>query len=395
MDIEEIEPQGRASELVGRLAQVWERSVRATHGFLSEDDIAGLRPEVAAGLAAVGRLAVAWQDGVAVGFAGAQDSHLEMLFVDDAARGDGVGGALLAHAVMRWGVRTLDVNEQNPLAAGFYERAGFVVVGRSPVDGAGRPFPLLHMRLRLAGEAGVPGTAGGSTRSPASPPAQGAGLPGSPVPSRKAAARAASASAGGAWFDSADPALMRDHIRACEVMARFNAQQGMLDADRMKMLHGFLGAVGEGSSLSTGAQVDYGYNLFLGRNCFFNFNCTFLDGAPITFGDDVGVGPGCSFVTPLHPLLARERARCEDAGGTGHVWERSLPITVESGVWIAANVTVNAGVTIGEGAVIGSGSVVTRDIPPRTLAYGNPCRPVRAITEADSVADALAEAGLV
>ena len=277
---------------------------------------------------------------------------------------------------MRWGVRTLDVNEQNPLAAGFYERAGFVVVGRSPVDGAGRPFPLLHMRLRLAGEAGVPGTAGGSTRSPASPPAQGAGLPGSPVPSRKAAARAASASAGGAWFDSADPALMRDHIRACEVMARFNAQQGMLDADRMKMLHGFLGAVGEGSSLSTGAQVDYGYNLFLGRNCFFNFNCTFLDGAPITFGDDVGVGPGCSFVTPLHPLLARERARCEDAGGTGHVWERSLPITVESGVWIAANVTVNAAcVPIGEGAVIGPGSVVTRDIPPRTLAYGNPCPP--------------------
>ncbi|WP_418256282.1 GNAT family N-acetyltransferase, partial [Gordonibacter urolithinfaciens] len=54
---------------------------------------------------------MAWQDGVAVGFAGAQDSHLEMLFVDDAARGAGVGGALLAHAVKRWGVRTLDVNE--------------------------------------------------------------------------------------------------------------------------------------------------------------------------------------------------------------------------------------------------------------------------------------------
>lgn len=154
MDIEEIEPQGRAPELVGRLAQVWERSVRATHGFLSEDDIAGLRPEVAAGLAAVGRLAVAWQDGVAVGFAGAQDSHLEMLFVDDAARGDGVGGALLAHAVMRWGVRTLDVNEQNPQAVGFYEHEGFVVAGRSPVDDAGRPFPLLHMRRACDDEEG-------------------------------------------------------------------------------------------------------------------------------------------------------------------------------------------------------------------------------------------------
>ena len=67
MDIEEIEPQGRAPELVGRLAQVWERSVRATHGFLSEDDIAGLLPEVASCLAAVGRLAVAWQDDVVVG----------------------------------------------------------------------------------------------------------------------------------------------------------------------------------------------------------------------------------------------------------------------------------------------------------------------------------------
>ena len=59
------------------------------------------------------------------------------------------------------------------------------------------------------------------------------------------------------------------------------------------------------------------------------------------------------------------------------------------------NAAAKKSVTIGEGAVIGSGSVVTRDIPPRTLAYGNPCRPVRAITEADSVADALAEAGLV
>jgi putative acetyltransferase len=38
------------------------------------------------------------------------------------------------------------VNEQNPAACGFYEHLGFVVVGRSEVDGTGRPFPLLHMR---------------------------------------------------------------------------------------------------------------------------------------------------------------------------------------------------------------------------------------------------------
>jgi putative acetyltransferase len=53
----------------------------------------------------------------------------------------------VAHAqARRPGALTVDVNEQNPAAVGFYERLGFVVVGRSPRDGSGRPFPLLHLR---------------------------------------------------------------------------------------------------------------------------------------------------------------------------------------------------------------------------------------------------------
>ena len=167
-------------------------------------------------------------------------------------------------------------------------------------------------------------------------------------------------------------------------MARFNAQQGMLDADRMKMLHGFLGAVGEGSSLSTGAQVDYGYNLFLGRNCFFNFNCVFLDGAPIRFGNRVMAGPGCMFLTPLHPMLAAERYEHPADGSRPLEWERELPVTVEDDVWFGAGVVVNPGVTIGTGSVIGSGSVVTRDVPPNVFAAGNPCRVIRVLNEDDA-----------
>lgn len=143
-------PAERPPELVAALVDLWECSVRATHDFLAEDDIAGLRPEVGPGIIGVAMLAVAWDDDGAAsapcGFAGMQDGKLEMLFVAPEARGRGVGRALLAHAVERYGVETLDVNEQNPQAVGFYEHEGFVVERRSATDGAGRPFPLLHMR---------------------------------------------------------------------------------------------------------------------------------------------------------------------------------------------------------------------------------------------------------
>ena len=59
------------------------------------------------------------------------------------------------------------------------------------------------------------------------------------------------------------------------------------------------------------------------------------------------------------------------------------PITIKDNCWLASNVVVCGGVTIGEGCVIGAGSVVTRDIPPHSLAAGNPCRVIRKITEKD------------
>ena len=140
-------PAERTPELVAALTDVWERSVRATHDFLSEEDVAELRPEVGPAIEGVAALAVAYADGAPCGFAGVQDGKLEMLFVAPEARGRGAGRALLAHAVECEGATTLDVNEQNPQALGFYEHAGFRVEGRSPLDAAGRPFPLLHMRL--------------------------------------------------------------------------------------------------------------------------------------------------------------------------------------------------------------------------------------------------------
>ncbi len=131
-----------------RLGDIWEAAVRATHDFLSEDDIQLFRPLVRDGyLPSAPRLAVARGDGGrAIGFVGVEGDKVEMLFVDPEWHGRGVGQALLAHAVRQWAACRVDVNEQNPRALGFYLRMGFAVESRSERDGLGKPFPLLHLR---------------------------------------------------------------------------------------------------------------------------------------------------------------------------------------------------------------------------------------------------------
>ncbi len=128
------------------LLDVWESSVRATHSFLAEADIGELRRQIPDYFNAVHLWAARDAGGAIIGFAGIAGDSLEMLFVAAGARGRGTGRALLNRALAE-GVTRVDVNEQNPQAAGFYERMGFAITGRSALDSQGRPFPLLHMRL--------------------------------------------------------------------------------------------------------------------------------------------------------------------------------------------------------------------------------------------------------
>ena len=137
----------RTPELMRRLVGVWERSVRATHTFLSEAEIAEIKPLVPQALAGVDTLVVAARDGAPVGFMGVQDGRLEMLFLDPAVRGYGFGRRLLEYGIEHLGVTELTVNEQNPQAVGFYEHLGFKTYRRTETDEEGRPYPLLYMRL--------------------------------------------------------------------------------------------------------------------------------------------------------------------------------------------------------------------------------------------------------
>ena len=167
-------------------------------------------------------------------------------------------------------------------------------------------------------------------------------------------------------------------------MFQFNNSPDLDDHSRMALLRSAFAHIGEDSFVMPGLRFDYGYNVSIGNSCFFNFNCVFLDGAPIRFGNRVMAGPGCMFLTPLHPMLAAERYEHPADGSRPLEWERELPVTVEDDVWFGAGVIVNPGVTIGTGSVIGSGSVVTRDVPPNVFAAGNPCRVIRVLNEDDA-----------
>ena len=131
------------------LVPIWERSVRATHHFLTGEDIEHLRPLVAEELfdGSLTLWVLVNASDVPLGFLGLTNDRIEALFLDPVAHRCGGGRRLVAHAQsLRDGALSVDVNEQNAAARAFYESLGFSVVGRSDLDDAGRPFPLLHLQ---------------------------------------------------------------------------------------------------------------------------------------------------------------------------------------------------------------------------------------------------------
>ncbi|WP_317362397.1 glutamine-hydrolyzing GMP synthase [Campylobacter helveticus] len=139
-------------DVQGALVDLWEDSVRASHHFLSEEDISEIRVEVEGAFYQVANLLVATYENDFVGFIGVQDDEIPMLFVSPKYFNFGIGKALMLEALERYlkgfdAIR-LDCNEQNPNALIFYQKLGFSQVARSEKDSAGRDFPILHLSVR-------------------------------------------------------------------------------------------------------------------------------------------------------------------------------------------------------------------------------------------------------
>ncbi|QLY27555.1 sugar O-acetyltransferase [Nocardia huaxiensis] len=175
----------------------------------------------------------------------------------------------------------------------------------------------------------------------------------------------------GQLYRDNDPELVAERRHCQHLLDRFNATRSGDDAERREILEKLLGALGAGSWIMPRFQCDYGHLIRLGRNSFLNYDAILMDCAPITIGDDVSIGPRAQLLTALHPMEDHELRRQR--------WETAAPITIGDNVWLGAGVIVCPGVTIGSDTVVGAGSVVTRDLPERVFAAGNPCRVIRSL----------------
>ena len=112
----------------------------------------------------------------------------------------------------------------------------------------------------------------------------------------------------------------------------------------------------------------YGDNISVGNNFFANVNCKILDAGRVNIGNNVLIAPNVCIITEEHEFDFIERNKG---------FQHASPVTIEDNVWICTNATILPNVTIGKNSIIGAGSVVTKDIPPNSVAVGNPCKVIR------------------
>lgn len=169
--------------------------------------------------------------------------------------------------------------------------------------------------------------------------------------------------------------LIEEQLRYLDMVHEYNNMKPSMQKEKQEKLKEMFAHVGEDSYVETPFYASWGgKNVTLGNQVYTNYNLMLIDDTYITIGNHVMIGPNvviCSGTHPVSPRLRMDQV------------QYNLPVKIEDNVWIGASCVIMPGVTIGADSIIGAGSVVTKNIPANVIAYGNPCKVAREITQKD------------
>ena len=180
----------------------------------------------------------------------------------------------------------------------------------------------------------------------------------------------------GLMYDTTFPGREEMHLECIDLCFDYNNTRPSDMKRREEILRKLFGKLGKNPYVEPTIFCGFGWNIEAGDNFYANNNCVFVDPGKITFGDNVFIGPSCGFYTAHHPIHPALRNK---------LYEYARPIKVGSDVWIGGGTVVLPGAEIGSNVVIGAGSVVVGKIPDNVVAFGNPCKVHRTITEEDLI----------
>lgn len=173
----------------------------------------------------------------------------------------------------------------------------------------------------------------------------------------------------GKWHIAASEEIQTHIAATAELVYDFNQLRPNQQEQQADLLKQILNPSSGTCTIRAPFIVEYGVNTTIGQGTFINYGATILDTAEVTIGQKVLIGPHCQIITVTHPVDDHEMR----TGG----WEIARPVVINDRVWLGAGVIVLPGVSIGEDAIVGAGSVVTKDLPARSIAVGNPAKILR------------------
>lgn len=149
--------------------------------------------------------------------------------------------------------------------------------------------------------------------------------------------------------------------------------------DRQVYLHGGKKGlhIGKRTRVMYGAELNV-YNfrgledsyIEIGDDCVIGPGCVITGQGGVKIGNDVIIGPKV-LILPVDHNYENTQELIRNQG------LKLDKITISDNVWIGGGAIILAGTTIGEGAVIAGGAIVSRSIPPRSLAAGNPAQIIK------------------